>query len=100
MPFELRISAVLMAAGTVLLLIGLTWWWLVFREVIAASYMGYREAIVCVAAPSDLCSLAQALCRTEHVLGITRYSIEIFWMSLALLTGGVVLESRTSPLAK
>ncbi|MFT4182725.1 MAG: hypothetical protein QM636_12510 [Rhizobium sp.] len=80
--------------GGIAVALGLAWWWLVFSEVIKAEYIGYGQAATCIVGTSDLCSLAEALCKANHFLGIKYYSSELFWSGLATLSVGLILTSR------
>ncbi|OCO99219.1 MULTISPECIES: hypothetical protein [unclassified Ensifer] len=95
MRSERHLSRIVIASGATLFFVGLGWWWLVFRQVMAGDYLTLPQAALCLAQTSDICALAQALCKTEHVLGITRYSTELFWTSATLLTLGLTLEIRS-----
>ncbi|HEV7322852.1 MAG TPA: hypothetical protein VGO04_29980 [Ensifer sp.] len=94
MRSELRFPHIVTAIGAILFLLGIGWWWLVFRQVIAADYLTLPQAARCLVGTTDICTLAQALCQSDHVLGITRYSTEIFWTSAPLLVLGLTLEIR------
>ena len=76
--------------GTLALAVAIAWWWIVFSPVVATASLGVWQTVPCLAGTSDLCSLAQALCRTDHVLGIRRYHPEALWLALAALTLGVL----------
>lgn len=86
-----RRAVLLSGVGALLLVLSGLWWWLIFDRVVANAYMTYREAVPCLLATSDTCSLAMALCTasTRHWLGINRYSASLFWLGLALSAGGV-----------
>lgn len=94
MRSDLRFSHIVIAIGVLLFSLGLGWWWIVFRQVIAGDYLTLPQVTVCLAGTTDICALAQALCKTDHVLGITHYSTELFWTSATLLALGLALEVR------
>ncbi|WP_237153928.1 hypothetical protein [Oryzibacter oryziterrae] len=87
---RLMSSPTLLVLGLLLSLGTFAWWWLVFRELISTNSMSLNEALPCMAAQSDLCSLAQALCKQNHVLGIKRYDVLAFWVSALVLAGGLI----------
>ncbi|NEI68811.1 hypothetical protein GR212_04435 [Rhizobium lusitanum] len=97
MTSDRRLPFFFAMAGIAVLSVGLAWWWIVFSEVIANNYISYGQAATCIGGNSDLCNLAQALCKTNHWLGITRYSSVIFWAGLATLSAGLVLGSSRRP---
>jgi hypothetical protein len=81
------------AAGAVLSLLALGWWWLIFGRVVENGYLSVRQAAACIAGASDLCALAQALCADDHLYGIRWYAPEAFWAAAAILFAGVLLSS-------
>ena len=83
----------LSGAGLVALVLAIFWWWLVYSRVVNGDYMTYRDAAPCMIASSDLCSLAEALCRNDHVLGVRRYSAVLLWFGLALTGAGAIVAS-------
>jgi hypothetical protein len=93
MTSDLRLADAAAVLGAALLLAALAWWWIVFREVVANDYISYRQAATCLAGSSDLCTLAEALCRSSHWLGITKYSSSIFWAGAATLSAGLILRT-------
>lgn len=96
MTSETRLPFAICLLGGILFAVGLGWWWLVFRQVIDGDYLSYGQAAVCIAGSTDLCMLAQALCKTDHFLGLTSYSPEVFWAGTAVLATGLVLGTRTT----
>lgn len=94
MTSDIRLPVVIAAGGGLAVALGLAWWWLVFSEVIAGDYLSYREAATCIVGTNDLCSLAQALCKANHFLGIKRYSSELLWAGVAISSAGLLLASR------
>ncbi len=88
-----RLTALL--AG-LLLLLSLGWWWLVFGSITTAGTISPLEAAVCLAADTDLCRLAEALCTSGHFIDIRWYAPEIFWAALAVSLVAAV-KARRSP---
>jgi hypothetical protein len=93
MTSDPRLANALAILGAAVLAIGLAWWWLVFREVVANDYISYRQAATCIGGSSDLCTLAQALCKSSHWLGIKTYSSSVFWAGLATISVSLILRS-------
>lgn len=84
------------ALGVLVLLLAVGWWWVVYSQVISNDYMSYPQAMPCLFASSDRCSLAQVLCRGNHFLGIKGYSVEFVWAGLCLTCVGLfVADSRS-----
>lgn len=96
-----HLSGILTAAGGLFLAAALAWWGIVFSRVVSGGYMTYLQAAPCALSTSDLCSLAQALCTDDHVLGIKRYSEALLWAGLALVAAGGLLPfgGRSRPKA-
>jgi hypothetical protein len=94
MTSSARLPILISAAGGFAIALGLAWWWLVFSEVIAGDYVTYRQAASCIVGTNDLCSLAQALCKSNHFLGIKRYSSDLLWTGVAVSSAGLFLASR------
>jgi len=86
-----RLGVTVSATGLLALLLAVAWWWLIFSRVVGNAYMTYPQAAPCLFGTSDLCALAQALCKNDHLLGIRRYSAELLWASLGLIGVGAVL---------
>jgi len=80
-------------AGFAALAVGLAWWWLVFRQVVAHDYISYRQAATCIGGSSDLCLLAQSLFKSNHWLDIKTYSSSVFWAGVASLSASLILRS-------
>jgi hypothetical protein len=72
----LGITALVVAAG---------WWWLVFGPVVRSALLSLPQAGSCLAVNSDICILAESLCRGAHLINIRHYSSELFWLGVALL---------------
>jgi hypothetical protein len=77
------------ALGAVVLALACVWWWLVFRQIIANAYLSAPGALPCLVGQSIVCRLAQALCTSDHVLGIRRYYAASFWAGAGLLATGL-----------
>lgn len=86
------------AAGVALLAAALGWWWLVFRPMIETAGMPLSMALPCLVMDSDVCSLAQVLCKQSHFLDVDRYFPAAFWSAFALLSAtpliGIARSSR------
>lgn len=89
--FPLR-NAFLVASGILVTLV-VGWWWVVFSQLIQNGTMGLADVAPCLARDSDLCSLAQSLCTSNHFLGVRHYFAEAFW-----LAGGLLLASLATRL--
>ena len=83
--FEKRFVVFTPSLSITLLLLSLGWWWLVFGNVVENGYITTAQAATCLAAETDLCRLAQALCSNEHFFEIRWYAPETLWASAALL---------------
>ncbi|MFT3987905.1 hypothetical protein [Aestuariivirga sp.] len=79
------------SAGAVALALALAWWAIVFWPVISNNYLSPAESLSCTIAGSSICDLAQSLCRSSHFLGIKWFSPIATWISVALLSAGIVL---------
>jgi hypothetical protein len=88
----------LAAAGVIALAAALGWWWLVFQPMIVTAGMPVSMALPCLVQNSDVCSLAQVLCKQPHFFEVSRYFPAAFWTAFVLLfaapLSGIV---RTSP---
>lgn len=80
--------------GLFCLLLAVGWWWLVFQQVVDNSYLTTRQALPCLVGSSDTCTLAQALCKAHHPLGIKYYYAGLFWVGLGVLGAGLLLGTR------
>ena len=54
---------------------------LVLAQVSYATGYALSDSLPCLVHTSDRCSLAMALCKNWHFLGIKRYHAEAFWIS-------------------
>lgn len=88
-----RTRVILSMFAALLVLFSLAWWWLVFGKITVAGTISPADAISCLAADSDLCQLAEALCTNDHLINIRWYAPEIFWAALAV-TGTAAWLSR------
>lgn len=79
-----RIAYAFAAIGFAALLVAVGWWWVVFRTLIGNASMSVPAALPCLAQNSDLCVLAQALCTSDHWLGIRHYDTVLFWAGAAI----------------
>lgn len=75
----------LLACGLFLVLVT-AWWWIIYSQVVQAGNMALSDVTVCIISKSDLCSLAQSLCKGTHLFGIKRYFAEFFWAA-----GGIAI---------
>lgn len=87
-----RTSTTAVSIGMAALLLALGWWAVIYGQVIGGDYMSVPAALPCLARISDTCSLAQALCKSSHFLGIRRYSPELLWAGASLLAIGTLLR--------
>lgn len=90
---RLSLSNGLLIVGGVLTTLAIVWWWIVFDELLKTNTMTFADVLPCLARNTDICSLAESLCREDHFLGIRRYSAEAFWGAGAWLVAAVVLRS-------
>jgi hypothetical protein len=90
---RISLSNGLLLAGGLLTTLAILWWWVVFDELLKTNTMSLAEIVPCLARNSDICSLAESLCRQDHFLGIRRYSAEAFWGSGALLLAAVAMRT-------
>lgn len=94
-----RAAAALLGLGGLGFVGAVAWWWVVFGTIVGTQAMSLPQALPCLVADSDVCSLAQALClKTDHWLGIRRYAVEAFWLSgLLVLLGVLAVPATASP---
>jgi hypothetical protein len=84
--------------GGLALLAAVGWWWLVYRPVVLSALLSPAQALPCLIGRSDICTLAQALCKADHLFGIRHYYAIVPWIGIVLLSGGLLLASwRRSP---
>ncbi len=94
---DLRWPQIVTAAGGLAVAVALGWWAVVFQRVVDGGYMTYVQAAPCALSTTDLCSLAQALCTSDHWLGIKRYSEGLIWAGFALIILGTLLPFVRRP---
>jgi len=90
---RISLSNGLLILGGALTTLAILWWWIVFDELLKTNTMTFADVLPCLVRNTDLCSLAESLCRQDHFLGIRRYSAEAFWGAGALLLAAVVMRS-------
>ena len=76
-------------ASIAVVALALTWWALVYAQVMLNTGFPVGRTLPCLLYTSGRCSLAMALCKDWHILGIKRYSAELLWLGLA--AGGLAL---------
>jgi hypothetical protein len=79
--------------GAALSVAAVIWWAILNVQVYFNTGMSRGRNVPCLLYTSDLCSLAVALCKGRHFLGIKWYSTGLIWAGLAALGGGLVLKS-------
>lgn len=82
----------LVALGGLLTGLAILWWWIVFDKVVETDTLSVAEIMPCLAAHTDICTLAQSLCQQNHFLGIETYFAESFWIALTVLASALVLR--------
>ena len=94
---RLLTPARLAAAGVIALVAALGWWWLVFQPMIVTAGMPVSMALPCLVQNSDVCSLAQVLCKQSHFFEVNRYFPAAFWAAFVLLSAAPLAGiARTS----
>ena len=88
-----RAPGLLLGAGLAALIGALIWWALVFGIVLRAETLSLREAGICIFDSSGLCQAIASLCTQDHPLNVRVYSPELFWVSLGLITAGLIAGS-------
>jgi hypothetical protein len=86
----------LLLSGAVLTALAVGWWWVVFDELVKTNTMSLSEIVPCLVRDSDICSLAQSLCKEEHFLSIRKYFVQAFWVSGALFIGAIAMRLADS----
>jgi hypothetical protein len=91
-------GATVWVAGAALTVLAATvsWWWLVFGQLIETALLPLPQAVPCLAIHSDRCSLAEALCTRPHLFAIRNYWPEAFWIGLALTAVALLLPALRS----
>lgn len=93
---ETRLPILLAALAGIVLAITVGWWWLVFSNVVSNGYVTHAQALVCMAAETDLCRLAQALCTNTHFFELRWYAPESLWIAAALLVSAAIQSTRSA----
>lgn len=96
---ESRLFLLVGGIAGVLTVFSIGWWWLVFGKITAAGTISPLEAVTCLAADTDLCRLAEALCTNDHLINIRWYAPEIFWAAAATAAAAAYQAGRRTPLA-
>lgn len=78
--------------GGLLTGLAVLWWWIVFDKVVVSQTLSITDVVPCLAAHTDMCTLAQSLCLENHFLGIETYFAESFWISATILASALVLR--------
>jgi hypothetical protein len=89
-----RLAAPLLAAGALIFVWAIAWWWITYDDVIRYAYISPREAGICLVGDSDICRLARALCRGAHPIAIIAYRAPTFWIGVAALSSSLLGLSR------
>ncbi|TBW39485.1 hypothetical protein EYW49_06330 [Siculibacillus lacustris] len=92
------VAAGLLAIGLIGVSLAIGWWWIVYGQLVGSTSMALADAVPCLVSRSDLCSLAQALCRNDHFLGITRYPVAAFWAAATPLGAGLAIVGWRFPI--
>lgn len=88
-----RLVPALEILGAALVAVAVAWWAVVYGQVIANTGMAPHRTFACLLRTSDLCSLAMSLCSEWHILGIRRYSAELFWSGAAVIAAALLAGS-------
>jgi hypothetical protein len=95
-----RLAWAVALLGGLTLLAAIGWWWLVYQPVVLSALLSPAQALPCLVGSSDICTLAQALCKASHPFGIRHYYAAISWISFGLLSGGLLLATWRASEAK
>ena len=87
---KLSLADVFLATGGLLVGLAVLWWWIVFSDVVHTESMTVIDIMPCLGAHTDLCALAQSLCKADHFLGIRAYFAEGFWVSLTIFSAALM----------
>jgi hypothetical protein len=79
-----RFWIIVQTGAALAMVAGVVWWGVVYGQVVWSTGMPAANTLPCLVYTSDLCSLAMALCKDWHILGIKRYSEGLLWGALAL----------------
>ena len=89
---KLRRKAELLGAG--LVAAAIVWWAIVYAQVMLNTGIPAERTLPCLLYTSDRCSLAMALCREWHFLGIRRYWAGLLWLGATVSALAVLMGSR------
>lgn len=83
---RLQVASVAIMGSAVL------WWGIVYAQVMNNTGFPLHRTLPCLLYTSDRCSLAMALCKGSHFLGIQRYSAEFLWSGAVLAAAALIAE--------
>lgn len=88
-------------ASAAMVAVAVSWWAVVYAQVMTSTDFPFHRTLPCLLYTSDRCSLAMALCKGSHFLGIQRYSAELIWFGaglalLVIVAEGLVNRPRSS----
>jgi FtsH-binding integral membrane protein len=86
-----RAGKYLLAAGALILLVAVAWWWLTYGDVVEYTYLNVPEAVACLVGRSGVCDLARSLCRGSHPAAIVAYWWGTFWIGVGFASVGLTL---------
>jgi hypothetical protein len=89
-------AAALLAAaalGAAMVAVAIGWWAIVFYGVNQAAGVPMADSVSCMFETSATCSLAMSLCRSDHFLGITRYSAGLLWAGVGVASAAALARS-------
>jgi hypothetical protein len=96
-----KLGNILMAAGVVVLIGAVAWWYSFFSSIVrdvgnagARGVVSLRDASSCLYSSSDFCGLVSGGAR---LLGETPYEPRVFWIGLAALVAGVLIRVTAKP---
>ena len=72
------------AAAALAIAVALSWWWIIFHQVVSYDYLTIADAAVCLGRNSTICELAMSLCGAKHAFGVVRYSPTLLWVGVSL----------------
>jgi len=84
-------------AAVALFVFSIGWWLVVYGQVILNTGMTPSNAVPCLLYTSDRCSLAMALCKDWHFLGIKRYLAEPLWLAFFLSAAALFWGRLAAP---
>jgi hypothetical protein len=80
--------------GLSLMAVAVVWWAIVYIQVMGNTGFPIGRTLPCLLYTSDRCSLAMALCKDWHFLGIKRYSAELLWAGAAVSGLALLLSTH------